>query len=77
MPGGATERAVCSTAVLVDLVRRLPETSIGDDLLEERRRSRRAGDPRLTDSDREILRRLVRGDLGPISNTSARRVRAN
>jgi len=37
--------------------------TIGDELLEERRRRRRAGDPRLTDADREILRRVTRGDL--------------
>ncbi len=37
--------------------------SIGEELLEERRRRRRAGDPRLTEADREILRRVTRGDL--------------
>jgi hypothetical protein len=37
--------------------------SVGEDLLEERRRRRRAGDPRLSDTDREILRRVTRGDL--------------
>ena len=37
--------------------------TIGEELLEERRRQRRAGDPRLTDADREILRRVTRGDL--------------
>jgi hypothetical protein len=37
--------------------------SVGEDLLEERRRRRRAGDPRLSDADREILRRVTRGDL--------------
>jgi len=37
--------------------------SIGEELLEERRRRRRAGDPRLTDADRELLRRVTRGDL--------------
>lgn len=37
--------------------------SIGEELLEERRRRRRAGDPRLTDADRQLLRRLVDGDL--------------
>ena len=37
--------------------------TIGEELLEERRRRRRAGDPRLTDADREILRRVTRGDL--------------
>jgi hypothetical protein len=33
------------------------------DLSEERRRRRRAGDPRLSPDDRAILRRLVKGDL--------------
>jgi hypothetical protein len=33
------------------------------DLSEERRRRRRAGDPRLSPEDRAILRRLVKGDL--------------
>jgi len=37
--------------------------SIGEELLEERRRRRRAGDPRLTPADRELLGRLVSGDL--------------
>ena len=37
--------------------------TIGEDLLEERRRRRRAGDPRLSDADRELLRRVTRGDL--------------
>ena len=37
--------------------------SIGEDLLEERRRRRRAGDPRITPEGREILLRLVFGDL--------------
>lgn len=36
---------------------------IGEDLVEERRRRRRAGDPRLTDADRELLRRLTTGGL--------------
>jgi hypothetical protein len=36
--------------------------TIGEELLEERRRRRRAGDPRLSDADRAILRRLT-GDL--------------
>jgi hypothetical protein len=35
----------------------------GEQLLEEFRRQRRAGDPRLTDSDKEILRRITTGDL--------------
>ncbi len=30
---------------------------------EERRRRRRAGDPRITEADREIWRRVTRGDL--------------
>lgn len=33
------------------------------DVSEERRRRRRAGDPRLTDADREILDRITTGDL--------------
>ena len=37
--------------------------SIGEELLEERRRRRRAGDPRITPEGREILLRLVSGDL--------------
>ncbi|MGH9115439.1 MAG: hypothetical protein ACRDWW_06360 [Acidimicrobiales bacterium] len=37
--------------------------SIGEELLEERRRRRRAGDPRVTPHDREIMMRLVAGDL--------------
>jgi hypothetical protein len=37
--------------------------SIGEELVEERRRRRRAGDPRLTPADRELLGRLVSGDL--------------
>jgi len=37
--------------------------SIGEELAEERRRRRRAGDPRLTASDRDLLRRLTDGDL--------------
>lgn len=39
------------------------DVSVGEDLIEERRRRRRAGDPRLSDADREILRRVTRGDL--------------
>jgi hypothetical protein len=37
--------------------------TIGDELLEERRRRRRAGDPRLSEADREVLQRLTTGDL--------------
>ena len=37
--------------------------TIGEEILEERRRRRRAGDPRITDADREILRRVTHGDL--------------
>jgi hypothetical protein len=36
--------------------------SIAEELMEERRRRRVAGDPRITDSDRELLLRLVSGD---------------
>lgn len=38
-------------------------STIGEEMLEERRRRRRAGDPRLSDEDRAILRRVTRGDL--------------
>lgn len=37
--------------------------SIADELAEERRRRRLAGDPRVTPKDRELLLRLVKGDL--------------
>ena len=37
-------------------------SSIGQDLLEERRRRRSAGDPRITPEGREILLRLTTGD---------------
>jgi len=37
--------------------------STREDLLEQRRRRRRAGDPRLSEADREILRRITAGDL--------------
>ncbi|MGK2957596.1 MAG: hypothetical protein ACSLFB_04175 [Acidimicrobiales bacterium] len=37
--------------------------SIADQLLEERRARRRAGDPRFTDEGRAIVRRLTTGDL--------------
>lgn len=42
---------------------RLETMSVGEELLEERRRRRRAGDPRLSDADREFLGRLTDGDL--------------
>jgi len=42
---------------------RMVGMSIGEELLAERRRRRRAGDPRLSESDRELLRRLTTGDL--------------
>jgi hypothetical protein len=44
---------------------RMEAMSIGEELLDERRRRRRAGDPRLSDADREILRRVATGDLAP------------
>ena len=44
--------------------------SIGEELLDQRRRRRRAGDPRLSDSDREILRRITIGDLAPALQTA-------
>jgi hypothetical protein len=37
--------------------------SIGEELLEERRRRRRAGDPRITPEGRALLLRLTTGDL--------------
>lgn len=37
--------------------------TIGEDLLDERRRRRRAGDPRLSAEGRELFRRMTRGDL--------------
>jgi hypothetical protein len=37
--------------------------SIADQLLEERRARRRAGDPRFTEEGRAIVRRLTTGDL--------------
>lgn len=37
--------------------------SIGEELIEQRRQRRRAGDPRLSEADREFLGRLVDGDL--------------
>ncbi len=37
--------------------------SIGDELLDERRQRRRAGDPRLSDQGRELFRRMTTGDL--------------
>lgn len=39
------------------------DVTIGEELLEERRRRRRAGDPRLSAEGREIFRRITRGDL--------------
>lgn len=42
---------------------RLVGVSIGEELFEERRRRRRAGDPRVTPEGREILLRMVAGDL--------------
>jgi hypothetical protein len=37
--------------------------SIGEEPLEERRRRRRAGDPRLSPEGRELFRRMATGDL--------------
>lgn len=41
----------------------MDHVTTGEDLLEERRRRRRAGDPRITPEGREILLRLTTGDL--------------
>ncbi len=38
-------------------------SSRGQELLEERRRRRRAGDPRLSPAGRDAFRRLTTGDL--------------
>jgi hypothetical protein len=48
---------------LVAAIRQTGAVTIGEDLLEERRRRRRAGDPRLSPEGRELLRRVTRGDL--------------
>lgn len=37
--------------------------SIGEELLEERRRRRRAGDPRLSAEGRELFRAITTGEL--------------
>jgi len=37
--------------------------SIGEELLEEHRRRRRAGDPRLSEAGKELFRRMTTGDL--------------
>ncbi len=37
--------------------------TIGEELLEERRRRRRAGDPRLSAQGRELFLRMTSGDL--------------
>jgi len=42
---------------------KLVNVSTGEKLLEERRRRRRAGDPRVTEADREVFLRLTTGDL--------------
>ena len=41
----------------------MEHVSIREELDEERRRRRQAGDPRITPEGREILRRLTDGDL--------------
>ena len=41
----------------------LVSVSIADQLFEERRLRRRAGDPRLSDEGRAVLRRITTGDL--------------
>lgn len=44
-------------------MRQTGDVSIREELEEERRRRRHAGDPRITPKDREILRRIAEGDL--------------
>jgi molybdenum-dependent DNA-binding transcriptional regulator ModE len=41
---------------------KLVAVSIGEELVEERRRRRRAGDPRVTEQGRAFMARLVEGD---------------
>ncbi len=50
------ETAAAGWGILVDV-------SIGEKLVAEHRRRRRAGDARLTDEDRALLRRVTTGDL--------------
>ncbi len=42
---------------------RIGGVSVGEELVEERRRRRRAGDPRLSEEGRELFRRMTTGDL--------------
>ena len=42
---------------------RIRPVTLADELLEERRRRRRAGDPRLSEEGRALLLRMVEGDL--------------
>jgi len=42
---------------------RMVDMSTGEELIEERRRRRRAGDPRLSQQGRELFRRMTTGDL--------------
>jgi hypothetical protein len=42
---------------------RMVRMSIGEELAEERRRRRRAGDPRLSEAGRELFARMTTGDL--------------
>lgn len=41
----------------------MDSVTIGEELLEERRRRRRSGDPRITPEGRDVLLRLTTGDL--------------
>jgi hypothetical protein len=60
MAGPAASREVCAASE-----QRYGRMNDMDtvDLSEERRRRRRAGDPRVTDADRELMRRITTGDL--------------
>jgi hypothetical protein len=40
-----------------------PVSNVGEELLEERRRRRRAGDPRLSPEGRQLFARMATGDL--------------
>lgn len=61
--GHAAAGAGLLGAPALELWGRMDAMSVGEELLEQRRRRRRAGDPRLSDTDREILRRVTSGDL--------------
>jgi len=56
-------RAVGSRRHAVTVLGQTGGVSVGEELIEERRRRRRAGDPRVSEEGREFMARLVEGDL--------------